>query len=274
MTQKDYYKILGVERTADSKQIKESYRKLALEYHPDRNKEDIHAVEKMKELNEAYAVLSDPEKRNRYDNLSQQYGYNAYEHFRQGYSEQDIFRDSDINQIFEEMTRQFGFRNFNDLFREFYGPSFQTFEFRRPGVFGRGFIFSNLLFRGQGTQRVSSSPQAGFFTGLVGKLVGYLAKKAFKGWDGQQSGDRYEVITLSQDDAKHGAKVSYVDPVSSRQLIVTVPSGVREGQTIRLKNGVINDAHGTPAGDLYLRVQIRKGLFQRAMELCNKIIPR
>ena len=70
MTQKDYYKVLGVERIANSRQIKEAYRRLAFEYHPDRNKGDVSAVEKMKELNEAYAVLSDQEKRKRYDNMS------------------------------------------------------------------------------------------------------------------------------------------------------------------------------------------------------------
>lgn len=271
MTQKDYYKILGVERTADSKQIKEAYRKLAFEYHPDRNKGDIHSVEKMKELNEAYAVLSDSEKRKRYDSMTQQFGYNAYDHFRQGYSDQDIFRGSDINQIFEEMTRQFGFRNFNDLFREFYGPGFQTFEFRRPGVFGRGFIFTNFHFGGQGNQRVSAPPQSGLFSGVVGKLVGYLAKKAFKGWDGQQSGDRHEVITLSQDDAIRGAKVSYIDPKTSRQMIVTVPAGVREGQTIRLKGAAGSYRDTISVGDLYLRVQFRKGFLEIAKDLYVKL---
>lgn len=271
MTQKDYYTILGVERAASSKQIKEAYRKLAFEYHPDRNKGDSHSVEKMKELNEAYAVLSDPEKRKRYDSMTQQYGYNAYDHFRQGYSDQDIFRGSDINQIFEEMTRQFGFRNFNDLFRDAYGPGFQTFEFRRPGVFGRGFIFTNLHFGGKGNQRVSSPPQTGLFSGVVGKLVGYLAKKAFKGWDGQQSGDRHEVITLNQNDAMHGAKVPYMDPKTSRQMIVTVPAGVREGQSIRLKGAAGSYGSRMPEGDLYLRVQIRKGFLDMAKDLYVKL---
>ncbi len=274
MTQKDYYKTLGVERAASMKQIKETYRKLAFEFHPDRNKGDVHAVEKMKELNEAYAVLSDPEKRRRYDTMTQQYGYNAYDHFRQGYSEQDIFRGSDINQIFEEMTRQFGFRNFNDLFREFYGPGYQTFEFRRPGVFGRGFIFTNFPFGGQGSQRVSASPQSGLFSGVIGKLIGYLAKKAFKGWDGQQSGDRYEVITIGQDDAKSGAKVSYIDPKTTRQMIVSVPAGVREGQTIRLKGAAGSYNDRIPAGDLYLRVQFRKGFLDMAKDLYTKLISK
>lgn len=271
MVQKDYYKLLGVDRSATPPRIKEAYRKLAFEYHPDRNKGDLGAVEKMKELNEAYAVLSDHEKRKRYDSLTQQYGYDGYDRFRQGYSEQDIFRGSDINQIFEEMTRQFGFRNFNDLFREFYGPGFQTFEFRRPGVFGRGFVFTGFPFGGKSGQRAPSSFQAGLFTGLLGKLAGYLAKKAFRAWDVAQQGDRYDVITLSQDDARYGAKVSYTDRETSRQLIVTVPVGVREGQTIRLKGGVKNNTYGTEFGDLYLKVQFRKSFFDRAKTLYYKL---
>ena len=275
MTQKDYYKILGVEKEASHQKIKETYRGLAFEFHPDRNKGNLSAVEKMKELNEAYAVLSDPEKRKRYDSMNQQYGFDAYDHFRQGYSEQDIFRGSDINQIFEEMTRQFGFRNFNDLFREFYGPGYQTFEFRRPGVFGRGFIFTGFPFGKQGRQGAFSSVKTGLVAGLLGKLAGYIAKKAFKGWDaGKQATDRYDVITLGREDANSGGKVSYVDPITSRQLIVTVPVGVREGQTIRLKGAAGSNGAGANAGDLYLKVQFRKGFIQLAKELYNKILSK
>ena len=272
MNQKDYYQLLGVERNLGHQQIKEAYRRLAFEYHPDRNKGDISAVEKMKELNEAYAVLSDPEKRKRYDSLNQQYGYDAYDHFRQGYSEQDIFRGSDINQIFEEMTRQFGFRNFNDLFREFYGPGYQTFEFRRPGVFGRGFIFTGFPFGEQSGQQVFPSAQTGLISRTIGQ-AGWLSceKRHFKGWDAGQVGDRHDVITLSQEDAKRGAKVSYIDRDTSRQLIVTVPAGVREGQTIRLKGGVKNNMYDTVTGDLYLKVQFRKSIFDKAKSLYNKL---
>jgi DnaJ-class molecular chaperone len=270
MTQKDYYKVLGVERIANARQIKEAYRRLAFQYHPDRNKGDLSVVEKMKELNEAYAVLSDQEKRKRYDNMTQQYGHDAYDHFRQDYSDQDIFRGSDINQILDEMTRRFGFRNFNDLFREFYGPGYRTFEFSRPGVFGRGFIFTGFPFGKQAGQKLPS--QTGPFPGLLGKLVGYLVRKSFKGWETGQAEDRYDVITLNREDAGRGSRVSYIDRDTSRQLIVTVPAGVREGQTIRLKGGVKNNTYDTATGDLYLKVQFRKGLFEKAKTLFNTLI--
>ena len=137
MEQKDFYEILGIEREAGQKQIKDAYRRLALTYHPDRNRDNPDAATKMKEINESYAVLSDPEKRRRYDALRQTYGSSAYGQFRQTYSEQDIFRGSDIQQIFEELSRAFGFRGFDDIFKESYGEGYRTFEFRRPGAFGR-----------------------------------------------------------------------------------------------------------------------------------------
>jgi curved DNA-binding protein CbpA len=268
MADKDYYKILGVERDADDRKIKEAYRKLAFEYHPDRNSGDAEALERMKELNEAYAVLSDLSKRKRYDSLSREYGSSAYDRFRQGYSEEDIFRGSDINQVFEEMARNFGFRGFNDLFSESQGKGYQTFEFGRPGVFGRGFIFFGFPQAGQG--RTSVPPQPGPLPGLFGKLAGYLIKKSLGAQQGGRERDRHDAITIDREDARQGAKVSYVERSTSRQLIVRIPKGVEEGQTIRLR-GVIEDGASTGAGgDLYLKIRFRKSLFDRLKALLQK----
>jgi len=265
MTQKDYYRILGVEKDADARKIKEAYRRLAFEYHPDRNKGNAEALEKMKELNEAYAVLSDSAKRNRYDSMSREYGSNAYDRFRQGYSEQDIFRGSDINQVFEEMARNFGFRGFDDLGNEFYGKGYRTFEFRRPGVFGRGFIFYG--FPRGGTDRASVPPQIGPLPGFLGKLAGYLLKKTLGVQQSDKRVDRYDVITIDRENALQGAKVSYIDPATSRQFIIKIPKGVKEGQEIRLRGALPGDAGGGAGGDIYLKVRFRKSLFERIKTL-------
>jgi len=152
MEQNDYYQILGLDKDASQKQIKEAYRKLAFKYHPDRNKEHPETAEKMKRVNEAYAVLSDTEKRGEYDMLRQQLGSSAYSQFRTNYSEQDIFSGSDINQIFEEMARAFGFRHYDEIFRQFYGQGYRTFEFKKPGFTVSGFVFSRGLGRGKHNQ--------------------------------------------------------------------------------------------------------------------------
>ena len=98
MSGKDYYKSLGVSKSASEKEIKKAYRKQALKYHPDRNKGDKGAEEKFKDVSEAYAVLSDSEKRKQYD----MFGADG---FNQRFSQEDIFRDVDLGSIFKE----FGF---------------------------------------------------------------------------------------------------------------------------------------------------------------------
>jgi DnaJ-class molecular chaperone len=268
MAEKDYYKVLGVERDADPRRIKEAYRKNAFEYHPDRNKGNAEALEKMKELNEAYAVLSDPAKRIRYDSLRQEYGSNAYDRFRQGYSEEDIFRGSDINQVFEEMARNFGFRRFDDLFSEFYGKGYQTFEFRRPGVFGKGFIFFGFPRTGQDRNRVSPKPAP--LPGLFGKLAGYLLKKTLGAQQSDREVDRHDMITIDEEEARQGARVSYVDHATQKQLIIKIPKGVKEGQAIRLRGVVQEGSGGGAGGDLYLKVRFRKNLFERFRALLQK----
>ena len=94
----DYYKLLGVEKSASSADIKKAYRKLAMKYHPDHAKGDKSAEDKFKKISEAYAVLSDPEKRKQYDT------YGSAD-FQQRFSQEDIFRNFDFGDIF----REFGF---------------------------------------------------------------------------------------------------------------------------------------------------------------------
>lgn len=103
----DYYKILGVDKKASSEDIKKTYRKLALKYHPDRNPGDKSAEERFKKISEAYAVLSDPEKKKQYDTFGSQA-------FSQQFSQEDIFRNFDFSSIFSDLG--FGGRGFSGEF--------------------------------------------------------------------------------------------------------------------------------------------------------------
>ena len=105
---RDYYEILGVPKDASKDQIKDSYRKLAMQYHPDRNK-DPGAEDKFKEISEAFAVLSDDQKRKQYDML-------GHAGFDQQYTQEDIFRGADFGTIFSDLGGGFG-----DLFRQIFG---------------------------------------------------------------------------------------------------------------------------------------------------------
>jgi len=123
---RDYYEVLGVHRSANKEEIKNTYRKLALQYHPDRNKSP-GAEEKFKEISEAYAVLSDDEKRKRYDT----YGHVGAE---------EVFRGSEAN--FDEVFKDMGFGGFRDIFEQIFGGGGRGgFGSARNDPFGFGFSF-------------------------------------------------------------------------------------------------------------------------------------
>ena len=117
MAQADYYKALGIEKGASADDIKKAFRKLAVKYHPDRNPDDKGAEDKFKELNEAYAVLSDPDKKQQYDT----YGSNG---FHKQYSQEDIFRGFDFSNAYKDMGGGFGGGGSEDLFSRLFGGGF------------------------------------------------------------------------------------------------------------------------------------------------------
>jgi DnaJ-class molecular chaperone len=263
MEQKDYYDILGLEKNASQKQVKDAYRRLALLHHPDRNKDNPDTADRMKEINESYAVLSDPQKRREYDALRQTYGSSAYGQFRETYSDQDIFKGSDIQQIFEEMSHAFGFRGFDDVFRESYGAGYRTFEFRRPGVFGRVIIGS--FGSGQGAGR--SAP----LVGSLGKLLLYGLKKKWGVELPERGKDSQDFIVLSPDMARLGGRIQYTCRKTGREVFVTIPQNMKMGQKLRLKGMGEAGRAGGGTGDIYLTIYIRNSLIQKAKDLIANI---
>jgi DnaJ-class molecular chaperone len=265
MSDKDYYHILGVEQDAGPKQIKDAYRRLAFKFHPDRNEGNPEAAEHMKWVNEAYAVLSNPAKKRDYDTLRQRFGPSAYGQFRQNYSDQDIFSGSDINHIFEQVSRAFGLRGFEDIFKEFYGQGYQNYEFRKPGFFAKGFVFPGAAGKG------GPVPSSFQLQGNLGKVYRYLFKK-ISGFELPENGaDINDTIFLSPRQAQEGGPYAYYLKKKSKKLVVKIPPGVKDGKRIRLAGmGTDGKAGGKP-GDLYLKVNITKPLFQSVREFISNL---
>ncbi len=214
----EYYKILGVAKTASADEIKKAYRKLALKYHPDKNPGSKEAEAKFKEINEAYAVLSDEKKRKEYD----MYGEAG---FQQRYSQEDIFRNFDLNDI----LGQFGF-NFGG------GGGRSTFRFSSGGG-GNPFDFFS---------------QAGDGGSCGGGGCG-SRRQPEKGQD-----QTYELsVTLAE--VLHGAEknISLRRNGSTENVSVKVPKGIESGKRLRLSGKGAPSPSGGPSGDLYLKVTVQ-----------------
>ncbi|MHB8836976.1 MAG: DnaJ C-terminal domain-containing protein [Candidatus Methylomirabilia bacterium] len=228
MKNKDYYAALGVARGATEEEIKKAYRKLAMQHHPDRNKGDKKAEEKFKEISEAYAVLSDKEKRAQFD----QFGAAG---FRQRYSQEDIFRGADFGDAFSGTGI-----DPNDIFSALFGG-----RGGRGGGAGRGGFRVNY---GGG----APGGAGGFdFSQMFGQGGGRGGRSA----DGEDIA--YE-LPVTIEEAHHGAEkhVTYQGPAGPKEIKVRIPAGIGEGQRLRIP-GRGEPAHGGgAAGDLYFTVRI------------------
>lgn len=270
MSEKDYYKSLGVSENAGPEVIKKAYRNLAFRYHPDRSAGN---EELMKEINEAYAVLSNPAKKKEYDTLKQRYGSFARDEFRQTYTDSDIFRDSDIGRVFEEFSRMFGFSGPQDIFSRssFYGSQYRTFEFRGPSFTGSAFFIYGPL-RKTIEERLKQGHQHPFLSAVMLKGLDLFQKLAAKklGVDLPERGrDRHGAIKISTEEAFCGRKVQYLyeNQGNPKQLLIKIPPGIRDGQSIKLSALGEAGKNGGKHGDLYLKVTIRASLIEKISKL-------
>ncbi len=223
---RDYYKILGVPRNATKAEIEKAYRQLARKYHPDMNPNDKNAKEKFQEVQEAFEVLSDPQKREMYDRYGASFQYAGggtggagpgYGGFYQtgpgGFT--FMFDDFDLNRFFQDRYRddfpggRTGGTGFEDLFAQFQRAAGRT----RPGA-GRA------AYRGE---------------------------------------DLHSEVTIPFNVAVDGGKVNITvnrPGVGPETLAVTIPAGIEDGKKIRLRGqGAPGPAGGEP-GDLYLTVHV------------------
>ncbi len=218
---KDYYQILGVPRNASDDEIKKAYRKLAMQYHPDRNRDrEKWANEKFKEINEAFCVLGDPEKRKQYDHLGTTGNVG------------DIFGSPHTRTTFEDLMKDFGgsglgFDFLDDIFGDLLkdsGFSFRTFG----GSFGGP----------EGTR--FETPSGINLEEIFGRPRRPMAEAA-----------RYQ-ITLTQEQATRGVEKNLLR--KGKRLKVKIPAGVRDGSKVRLRNArQITDGE---LGDIVIIVRI------------------
>jgi DnaJ-class molecular chaperone len=226
---KDYYQILGVPRTATEDAIKKAYRTLARKYHPDVNPQDPTAEDKFKELNEAYEVLSDPEKRKRYDELGPNWQAGADFTPPPGW-ERVRMEPGDFGDLFAGRRGRGGF---SDFFETLFGG----FRGQRAGP---GFAM-----RGADVETDLALTLEDISRGATRTLTIQAAERCAR-CGGTGSQDR-RLCSMC-----NGAGVVR----HPKSLVVHIPLGVREGSVIRLAGQGEPGTGSAPAGDLYLRVRL------------------
>lgn len=273
----DYYETLGVARDADASTIKKAYRKLAQKYHPDRNPGDKQAEERFKKIAEAYAVLSDPEKRSQYDRFGDA-------DFRQRFSHEDIFRNVDFGDIFGSFGGE-------DLFSQLFGgrPGRGGFAshtgFRQPPRKGQDYSLKiqvpfrlavtggerRIDYRHNGrTEQLKVRIPAGIEPGSKLRVAGKGGPSPAGGKPGdlilEVGVDRDPVfsrdgsnllvhISLPFSDICLGTSIEV--PTLDAPKRVKVPAGMQPGQKIRLKGFGVPASGRRSAGDLLVVIDVK-----------------
>lgn len=278
MAQTDYYKTLGLEKGASADDIKKAFRKLAVKYHPDRNPNDKAAEDKFKELNEAYAVLSDPEKRQQYDT----FGSSG---FHQQYSQEDIFRGFDFGGTFRDM----GMGGNEDIFSRLFGGAFgrgggRAGGFRSAPQKGNDHEMEvTVSFRdaAQGAEKLVAFRRDGQREELKVKIPAgvdngskiRISGKGGPGGAGGPAGDLYLIIRVLPDPVftRDGGDlfVDRVIPFSAASLgtsldvptlegdkRIKVAAGMQPGTKIRLKGCGVKPLGSNTKGDLYVKISV------------------
>lgn len=244
---RDYYEVLGVDRTADDSAIKKAYRKLAKKYHPDTNAGSAQAEERFKEVTEAYDILSDPEKRKLYD----RFGHAAFDGSTEGnsgagsgdYGRTGSWRYAGPDGSFREYHFEGNDMDMDDILKNMFS-----------GFGGGGHGFGSSGFDG-----------GGFEGGAYGR-----------GGFARNGSDAEAEISVSFDEAVFGCekviRLSGADG-SAKSLKVRIPAGIDTGKSIRLRGKGMPGSGGGKDGDLLLKVTVgsRPGFERRGMDVYTTV---
>jgi len=299
MSETDYYKALGVNRDASEDEIKKVYRKLAMKYHPDHAKGDKSAEEKFKQISEAYAVLSDKEKRKQYDT----FGASG---FRQQYSQEDIFKEFDFSSIFNDLGLNFSFMGKGGRGNTRFSTGGSQFggHARRqaPPPKGKDVVYEMPLTLQEifnGTSRTLQLQHQGNVENLSvkipkGMISGKKIRISGKGEPspyGGEAGDLYirskvvddpvysseeHDLTIHRDirltEALLGTVVS-VPTIDGKELSLKIPPGTKHKTRMRLAGHGIPQMKGDVRGDLYvcINIQMPQNLTDEQKSLIEKL---
>ncbi|WP_416198944.1 MAG: J domain-containing protein [Sporanaerobacter sp.] len=216
MEYKDYYEILGVDKNATQDEIKSAYRKLAKKYHPDLNSGNESAQEKFKEINEAYEVLGDEEKRKKYDAFGNSYNFRNGQNF-----DPSQFGFDDFGKGFTyTYTTSGDFGGFSDFFNMFFGGG----DFENQSFKGNGFDIGDLFGRGRKRETYEKPSRK------IESEINITLDEAYNG-------------TTKEVSIRTGNEI--------KRVSVKIPKGILPGKKIKIKGSSIGIA-----GDLYIKVNI------------------
>ena len=265
MAKRDYYEVLGVNKSASADQIKSAYRKLAVKYHPDKNKGDKGAEEKFKEASEAYHVLSNSERKQNYDN----FGHAAFEN---GGGGRGGFGNFDFS------------NHFSDIFEDFFGEGFGGGRrSRRSNNRGSDLRYDLTItleeaFSGKKQDiKFSTSEKCDTCSGTGSKPGHQAGTCSMCGGHGQVRSSQGFFTVQQTCPQCAGAGEEITHPCSScsgqgkkqasKRLSVTIPKGVDDGTRIRLSGKGEAGSRGASSGDLYLFINVHShDLFKRSDE--------
>lgn len=267
MNKRDYYEVLGVDKNASDADIKSAFRKLAKKYHPDVSKEE-NAAEKFKEAQEAYAVLSDPEKRKQYD----QFGHNAFNQNGGGFSGFEGFDFGNMSDIFDDLFQGMGFSSGRSRGRSSNAPRkgadvlhHITIDFEEA-VFGTkkdikveiednckechgtGGFNSKTCSECHGSGTVTSEQRTMFGSFLTKTTCPYC----------HGTGSTYE---KKCSDCNGEGKV-----LVKKTITITVPAGIDSDNRLRIAGKGAAGINGGPNGDLYVEFNVREHEFYHREE--------